>query len=89
MNDSVVLYEVIPLSYIQLRDSINSELSVNFSFHAIIAKLTSLHVVVAFSQVQETISLESGFELSIFESSSSLDVLDSSHCDFSSSICFK
>jgi hypothetical protein len=88
IKDSVVLYEVIPLSYIQFNDSINSELSVNVSFPAIIARLTSLQVVVVLSQVQETISLESGFESSMFELFSA-KVLDSSHLDFNSSICFK
>jgi hypothetical protein len=87
MNDSVVLYEVIPLSYIQLRDSINSELSVNVSFHAIIAKLTLFQVSVV-SHVHEMISLESGFESSVFEFSSVGD-LDSSRFDLYSSICFK
>jgi hypothetical protein len=86
--DSVVLYEVIPLSYIQLSDSINSELSVNVSFHAIIAKLTLFQLVHVLSHVPETISLESGLELSEFESDS-FEIFDSSHLDFSSSICFK
>jgi hypothetical protein len=86
INDSVVLYDVIQLSYIQLIDSINSELSVNVSFHAIMAKLTLLQVVEV-SPVQETISLESGLEVSGFGLLS--DVLVSSHLDFSSSICFR
>jgi hypothetical protein len=86
--DSVVLYEVIPLSYIQLSDSINSELSVNVSFHAIIARLTLLQVVEVLSHVQGMISLESGLELSTFKLSSD-EALDSSHFAFNSSICFK
>ncbi|MBR7036873.1 hypothetical protein IKI14_03230 [bacterium] len=52
------------------------------------AKLTSLQVAEASSHVQETISLESGLELSMLELFSA-KVLDSSHLDFNSSICFK
>jgi hypothetical protein len=66
----------------------NSELSVNVSFHAIIARLTLLQVVEVLSHVQGMISLESGLELSTFESSSD-GALDSSHFAFNSSICFK
>jgi hypothetical protein len=66
----------------------NSELSVNVSFHAIIARLTLFQLVHVLSHVPETISLESGLELSEFESDS-FEIFDSSHLDFSSSICFK
>jgi hypothetical protein len=67
----------------------NSELSVRVSFPAIMAKLTLLHVVDVLSQDQETISLESGLDSSMFVLLFSFEVLDSSHLDFSSSICFR
>jgi hypothetical protein len=67
----------------------NSELSVRVSFPAIMAKLTLLHVVDVLSQDQETISLESGLDSSMFVPLFSFEALDSSHLDFSSSICFR
>jgi hypothetical protein len=66
----------------------NSELSVNVSFHAIIAKLTLFQLIHVSSHVQEIISLESGLELSVFEFEFS-EVLEDSHSDLNSSICFR
>jgi hypothetical protein len=63
INASVVLYDVIHISYIQLIASINSGESVNVSFHAIISKLTELHES-ATVQLPVVIQFESGLELS-------------------------
>jgi hypothetical protein len=62
MNDSVVLYEVIHISYIQFIASINSGESVNVSFPAIISRLTLLHVFTL--PLATVIQFESGFVLS-------------------------
>jgi hypothetical protein len=63
MNDSVVLYEVIHMSYIQFIASINSGVSVSVSFHAIISRLTELQVIVL--QLAAVIQFESGLLVSI------------------------
>jgi type IV secretory pathway VirB3-like protein len=62
INASVVLYEVIHISYIQLIASMNSGEFVNVSFHAIISRLT-LFQDAAF-QVATVIQFESGLEVS-------------------------
>jgi hypothetical protein len=62
INASVVLYEVIHISYIQLIASINSGESVNVSFHAIISRLTLLHVFTL--PLATVIQFESGFVVS-------------------------
>jgi hypothetical protein len=62
MNDSVVLYEVIHISYIQFIASINSGESVNVSFPAIISRLTLLHVFTL--PLATVIQFASGFVLS-------------------------
>ena len=64
INASVVLYEVIHISYIQLMASINSGESVKVSFHAIISRLTELQES-ATLQLAAVIQLESGFDVSI------------------------
>ncbi|MBO7094838.1 hypothetical protein J6V86_01300 [bacterium] len=63
MNASVVLYEVIHISYIQLIASMNSGESVNVSFHAIISKLTLFQETVL--PLAVVIQFESGLELSV------------------------
>ena len=63
---SVVLNEVIHISYIQLIASINSGLFVRVSFHAIISRLIELQDYVTLFHVEAVIPLESGFVLSIF-----------------------
>jgi hypothetical protein len=51
------------MSYIQLIASINSGVSVNVSFHAIISRLTELQVMVL--QLAAVIQFESGLLVSI------------------------
>jgi hypothetical protein len=85
MKASVVLYEVIHMSYIQLMASINSGESVRVSFHAMISRLTEFHDAVL--QLATVIQLESGLDVSI---GVPVDQFCSHHrLDFNSSNCFK
>ena len=85
MNASVVLYEVIHISYIQLMASINSGEFVKVSFQAIISRLTLFQETVL--QLAAVIQFESGLDVSI---GVSVDQFCSHHrLDFNSSICFR
>jgi hypothetical protein len=87
MKDSVVLYDVIHISYIRFMASINSGLSVKASFQAIISRLTELQDH-AKSHVPVVIQLESGLELSVLELISDESAV-SHRLDLNSSICFR
>jgi hypothetical protein len=64
INDSVVLYEVIHMSYIQLIASMNSGELVKVSFPAIISRLTELPESTVL-QLAAVIQFESGLLVSI------------------------
>jgi hypothetical protein len=85
MNASVVLYEVIHISYIQLIASTNSGELVNVSFHAIISRLTLFQETVL--PLAAVIQFESGLDVS---TEAAVDQFCSHHrLDCNSSICFK
>jgi len=85
MNASVVLYEVIHISYIQLIASMNSGELVKVSFHAIMSRLTLFQEAVL--PVVAVIQFESGLDVS---TAVSADQFCSHHrLDFNSSICFR